>query len=111
LTVANSIEANKRLFDQAMSDTQAAVGGKPLWVTETGFPVSGKTINLAVPGLANAKTYWDQVGCPMFGKTNVWWYTLQDSGPSTPNPSFGIIGSKLTTTPLFDISCKNIAAS
>ncbi len=103
----NSIENSKSLFDKALDDTKAAVGGKPVWITETGFPVSGKTVGQAVPGLANAKSFWNQVGCPLFGKTNTWWYTFQDSVPSTPNPSFGIIGNSLTTTPLFDISCKD----
>ncbi|KAK3943800.1 GPI-anchored cell wall beta-1,3-endoglucanase [Diplogelasinospora grovesii] len=110
-TMPNSIDNGKSLFDAAISATQAAVGGKPVWITETGFPVSGKTVGQAVPSTANAKTYWDQVGCPMFGKTNVWWYTLQDAAPQTPNPSFGIVGNTLTTTPLFDISCKNVSTA
>jgi glucan endo-1,3-beta-D-glucosidase len=41
----------------------------------------------------------------MFGDINVWWYTLQDSSPTTPNPSFGVIGSELTKKPLYDLSC------
>lgn len=110
-SVANSVENSKNLFDAAYSATQAAVNGKKVWVTETGFPVSGKTSNLAVPGLAAAKTYWDQVGCPLFGTVPTYWYTLQDSAPTTPNPSFGIIGNTLSTTPLFDISCKNVVVS
>ncbi|KAK3352378.1 glycoside hydrolase superfamily [Lasiosphaeria hispida] len=107
-TQANSVANSKALFDDAVGATQAAVGGKPVWITETGFPVSGKTVGQAIPGLENAKTYWDQVGCPLFGATNTWWYTFQDAAPATPNPSFGIIGNSLTTTPLFDISCKKV---
>ncbi len=107
-TMANGISNGKKLMDDAVSATQAAVGGKPVWITETGFPVSGKTSGDATPSLADAKTYWDQVGCPLFGKTNVWWYTLQDSAPDTPNPSFGIVGSALTTTPLYDLSCNGV---
>ena len=75
------------------------------------WPVSGKTRNLAVADLTNAKTYWDQVGCgKLFGKVNTWWYTLQDAFPSTPNPSFGIVGSTLSTKPLFDLSCSDTSS-
>lgn len=110
-TLANDITNNKNLFNDALSQTKAAVGGKPVWITETGYPVSGKTAGQAVPSLENAKTYWDEVGCPLFGNTNTWWYTMQDASPTTPNPSFGIVGSTLTTTPLFDLSCSNVSTS
>jgi glucan endo-1,3-beta-D-glucosidase len=110
-TLANDITNNKNLFNDALSQTKAAVGGKPVWITETGFPVSGSTAGQAVPSLENAKTYWDEVGCPLFGNVNTWWYTMQDASPTTPNPSFGIVGSDLTTTPLFDLSCNSTSSS
>jgi glucan endo-1,3-beta-D-glucosidase len=69
--------------------------------------VSGKTVGKAVPNLENARTYYEEVACPMFGDINVWWYTLQDSAPQTPNPSFGVIGSELTEKPLYDLSCSS----
>jgi glucan endo-1,3-beta-D-glucosidase len=103
-TQSNGIENGKSLFEAALSDTQAAVGGKELWITETGWPVSGSTQNLAVPSTENAKKYWDEVGCPRFGKVNTWWFTLQDATPTTPNPSFGLVGAG-SDTPLFDLSC------
>jgi glucan endo-1,3-beta-D-glucosidase len=106
-TLANDITNNKALFNDALSQTKAAVGGKPVWITETGYPVSGSTAGQAVPSLENAKTYWDEVGCPLFGSVNTWWYTMQDASPTTPNPSFGIVGSDLTTTPLYDLSCNS----
>ena len=109
-SMANSISDGKSLFNAALAATQQAVGNKPVWITETGFPVSGKTENLAVPGLANAKTYWDEVGCPIFGNVNTWWFTLQDSNPVTPNPSFGVIGSSYSTTPLYDLSCADVSS-
>ena len=107
----NDISQNKGLFNDAVSAVQAAVGGKPIWITETGFPVSGKTVGQAVPSLENAKTYWDEVGCALFGKVNTWWFTMQDASPDTPNPSFGIIGKDLTTKPLYDLSCSNVDTS
>lgn len=109
-TTPNAIGAGAQLFGEALGATQAAVGGRPVWVTETGWPTSGKTVGGAVPSVENAKTFWDDVGCNMlFGKTNTWWYTLQDAAPDTPNPSFGVVGSQLSNQPLFDLSCKNVA--
>lgn len=70
--------------------------------------MSGPTQNLAVPSLENAKTYWDQVGCPRFGKINTWWFTLVDAGSS---PSFGIVNSETSTTPLYDLSCNAVSSS
>ncbi|KAK1829197.1 glycoside hydrolase superfamily [Podospora conica] len=111
-TQVNAIANSKGLFEEALSKTKSAVGGKPVWITETGYPVSGKTVGLAIPSVDNAKMYWDLVGCPRFGKENIWWYTFQDSAPATPNPSFGIIGGgTLTNIPVFNISCKGIHSS
>ncbi|KAK2053859.1 glycoside hydrolase [Colletotrichum caudatum] len=109
-TKPNDISDSKQRWSEALAATQAAVGNKAVWIAETGWPVSGKTVGSAVPSLENAKKYWDDVGCPMFGKTNVWWYTFQDSSPTTPNPSFGVIGSTLTTKPLYDLSCDKASA-
>jgi glucan endo-1,3-beta-D-glucosidase len=111
-TQSNSIQNGPGLFQDALSATQAAVGAKPVWVTETGWPVSGSTANLAVPNPANAKTYWDAVGCPLFGKTNTWWYTLTDNDAVQTNPSFGLVpGNPLSTTPYFDLSCSAVSSS
>ncbi|RKF73428.1 putative glucan endo-1,3-beta-glucosidase eglC [Golovinomyces cichoracearum] len=101
-TQANGIENGASLFNQALTNTKNAVGGKPVWITETGWPVSGSKSGSAETGNANAKTYWDQVGCPMFGAVNTWWFTLEDTDITTPNPSFGIVSG---TTPRFDLSC------
>lgn len=102
--LANSIDEAKSLFDDAVAKTRAVANGKEIWVTETGYPVSGPVKGDAVASVANAKQYWDQVGCPLFGETNTWWYLLTDAGA---NPSFGITSSASNTTPLFDLSCKN----
>ena len=111
-TMTNSIQDGYSLFFDAYDATVAAAAGKPVWVTETGWPVSGSTENDAVPSLANAQTYWDQVGCGrLFGQINTWWYTLQDAFPTTPNPSFGIVGTTLSDTPLYDLSCSGVTTS
>lgn len=112
-TETNGIGQGAALFNEALDNTKGAVGSKPVWITETGWPVTGKTENLAIPNVANAKTYWDQVGCPNFGVVNTWWYTLEDTDDSaTPNPSFGIVsGTPLSSKPLFDLSCSNLTTS
>ncbi|CAG8971315.1 hypothetical protein HYALB_00001482 [Hymenoscyphus albidus] len=107
-TMSNDISSGKNLFEDALTATKNAIGGKELWITETGWPVSGKTQNLGVASTENAKLFWDEVGCPRFGKTNIWWYTLYDDDSTTPSPSFGVMGKGMNG-PLFDLSCKNIS--
>jgi glucan endo-1,3-beta-D-glucosidase len=78
---------------------------KSIWITEAGWPVSGPTENQAVASVENSKTYWDELGCQLFNKYNVWWYILRDNnGSPAPNPSFGIVGLELEE-PLFDLTC------
>jgi len=110
--MTNPIEDGYSLFFEAYDATVSAAGGKPVWVTETGWPISGPTENQAVPSTQNAKTYWDAVGCGrLFGQVNTWWYTLQDAFPTTPSPSFGIVGTTLSDTPLYDLSCSGASSS
>jgi glucan endo-1,3-beta-D-glucosidase len=109
-TEPNSIDSGYDVFFQAYNNTVGVATGKPVWITETGWPVSGKTENLAVASPQNAQTYWDQVGCAIFGKINTWWFTIQDSYPTTPSPSFGIVGTTLSTTPLFNLTCPAVVA-
>ncbi|KAL8980217.1 MAG: hypothetical protein Q9205_004637 [Flavoplaca limonia] len=110
-TQANSIENGESLFFAAYDATVAVSQGKPVWITETGWPVSGPTENQAVPSTQNAETYWDSVGCRVFGQINTFWYTLQDAFPNAPSPSFGVVGSTLSTTPLYDLTCPSDSES
>lgn len=104
-TLANPIEAAESLFYNALGATESVSAGKPVWVTETGWPISGPPSNLAIASVANAETYWKAVGCGLFAGRNTWWYTLADSNAGQQEISFGIAGSPPSTTPLFDISC------
>ncbi|ELQ39948.1 GPI-anchored cell wall beta-1,3-endoglucanase EglC [Pyricularia oryzae Y34] len=103
----NSIDQNKALFDSSLQSTRNVAAGKAVWITETGFPVSGKTSGSALPSVENARKYWQQVGCAIVGSMNVYWYTLQDAAPNTPNPSFGILDS--SGKQLYDLSCNKAA--
>ncbi|GAB7349650.1 hypothetical protein MBLNU459_g0326t1 [Dothideomycetes sp. NU459] len=107
-TYTNDISDGGSLFFSAYDQTVAAANGKPVWVTESGWPVSGPTENLAVASTANAETYWQDVACQLESRgINFWWYILVDSGAS---PSFGVTGG-LTTTPLYDLSCSSVSSS
>ncbi|CAI7661191.1 unnamed protein product [Penicillium glandicola] len=108
-TDPNSIDDAKSLFETGVAKTKAVAGDKEVWITETGWPTTGDTENLAVASVANAKQYWDDVACPLLGVTNTWWYILEDAG--TTAPSFGVTGSSTDTTPLYDLSCKASTSS
>ncbi|KAM0269415.1 hypothetical protein ACHAQH_009763 [Verticillium albo-atrum] len=100
----NSIKNSGKLFDKAYEATIAAVGGKPVWVTETGWPASGPDWDEAEASVKNAKYYWNEVGCrQLFGKTPTFWYILRDSNPD--NKMKFAITESVGGEPLFDLTC------
>lgn len=102
-TKANAIGNAHARFYENFDKTKAASKGKPVWVTETGWPVSGAKSGQAVASKANAETYWKKVGCGLFGTVNTWYYILQD--PSA-NPSFGVVPQgNLQGAPLYNLKC------
>lgn len=101
-SLENSVDNGTQLFHDAYNRTLAVAQGKPVWITETGWPVSGPTRHRASADIASSKAYWDGVGCSLFDKVNVWWYTLFD-GPAIP--SFGLVDNPYNTTALFDLTC------
>ncbi|TKX25198.1 ubiquitin 3 binding protein But2 C-terminal domain-containing protein 2 [Elsinoe australis] len=120
----NSPENLGSLFATALRSTQEASRGKPVWVTETGFPTYGPTFNLAVPGAEVAQRYYQDVGCgQLFGKVNTWWYILLDGvnpPPANPQtPAFGVLAPPLrpdpagpvSTQPIYSLSCPAPPAS
>ena len=97
----------------------AGVKGKPVWITETGWPVNApaNSSNPAKPGLSEASQYWQSVGCGWaFGKINTWWYIYNDlqavsaSKAKPKQPSFGLAASPSDTCGLFDLACPAGAA-
>lgn len=100
----NTIDNAGKLFDKAYDATIAAVGGKPVWVTETGWPYTGPDWDEGHPSVANAKQYWQDVGCKrLFNQVPTFWYTLRDSNPD--NKMKFAITDNLSTTPRWDLSC------
>jgi len=109
---ANAVANGKKLFYDAYNQVKAVSQNKPLWITETGWPVSGPTQGQAVANSANAKTYWNAVACQLIkDNVNLWYYTLQDVQFGNPSPSFGVKpgGDLKAVKPLFDLTCPNSA--
>lgn len=103
-TMANSIDVAPQLFWEAYENTQKATG-KEVWITETGWPVSGKVMNEANANTKEAQQYWNEIGCAIFGNYKTWWYMLRDADPTPPETEFGVVGADLK--PYYDLSCKN----
>ncbi|EXJ95954.1 hypothetical protein A1O1_01079 [Capronia coronata CBS 617.96] len=104
-TKENSIANANATFWDDYEVTVAVSQGKPVWITETGWPVSGATSGQAVASIDNAKAYYDDVACHAFASDiNTWWYILQDTGA---DPSFGLVGAGTPppTTPLYSLAC------
>ncbi|RFU80219.1 gpi-anchored cell wall beta-1,3-endoglucanase [Trichoderma arundinaceum] len=100
----NAIGNAGKLFDQAYKTTLGVANGKPVWVTETGWPLTGPSWDEAIPSVANAKSYWNEVGCKrLFNKVPTFWYNLRDSNPAN-QVKFGISQS-LSSTPSFNLTC------
>lgn len=104
----NTISNALTLWDTAISAVKDVAGDKPYWITETGWPASGANWGLAAASVDSAKQYWDEVGCSLFGKINVWWYTLLDAN-AEDTASFAITDN-LSTTPIFNLTCPAVVA-
>ncbi|KAF2463994.1 GPI-anchored cell wall beta-1,3-endoglucanase EglC [Lindgomyces ingoldianus] len=107
-TMANSIGNANATFYDAYKQTVAAAKGKPVWVTETGWPVSGPKQNQAVANAANARIYWQDVACSLLAaKVNLFWYDLQEAQWGNPSPDFGIFGAGDlgTLSPRYSLGC------
>lgn len=100
----NTIDNAENLFFQSYNTTVNVAKGKPVWVTETGWPVVGPTSGKAEATVENAKKYWDTVACRLFGNINTWWFTLDDTKKDPNEISFSTIGPNLGD-PLFDLTC------
>ncbi|KAK5943571.1 hypothetical protein PMZ80_004579 [Knufia obscura] len=109
--VTNGIENAQSIFWDDWNAVVAIAQGKPLWLTETGWPVEGPTVGQAVASVDNAARYYSEVGCQLFAANiNTWWFTLQDQQPVAPAGGviFAVTGPGLPppTTPLYDLSCQ-----
>ncbi|KAK7926602.1 glycoside hydrolase family 17 protein [Apiospora marii] len=103
-TRPNSIDQAADNFWSALGQTESVSSGKEVWVTETGWPHVGPNSGAAVANLDNARRYWREVGCPLFGSRKTFWYTLKDANTAQTDISFAVtpLGS---STPYFDLTC------
>jgi len=99
----NKIENAGSLLSSALSATEGVAKGKEVWITETGWAYSGPAFGNADATEKNAGKYWKEVGCALFGKKNVFWYTLRDANPE--NKVKFAITDNLSTKPRYDLSC------
>ncbi|KEF58112.1 murein transglycosylase [Exophiala aquamarina CBS 119918] len=105
-TDTNNIENAGSLFFEAYDKVSAVAGGRPIWITEAGWPTSGPTSHLAIASTDNAESFWQDVSCELQRRNiDFWWYILADGGAS---PSFGVSENG---KPLYDLSCKASAKS
>jgi exo-beta-1,3-glucanase (GH17 family) len=75
--------------DKTRNAVNSVSPGTWVWVTETGWPVSGPDSGAAQASQANAQTYWNNVACNAMQSMHFFWYAYQDYNES---PSFGIFG-------------------
>lgn len=99
----NKIANAGSLLSSALSATEGVANGKDVWITETGWAYSGPEFGAAEATVDNAAKYWKEVGCALFGKKNVFWYTLRDANPE--NKVKFAITDNLSTKPRYDLSC------
>ena len=103
---SNDIKDAPALFNAALDQVKAIANGKPIWITETGWPTAGETQHLAVPSPANAATFWKTVGCPLINKYNFFYFAFTDAGESPQ--SFNVVNLE-TLAPTFDMSCPGLS--
>ncbi|KAI4180780.1 MAG: hypothetical protein LQ348_005149 [Seirophora lacunosa] len=88
----SNIEQGYNDYEKNLKKTRDTVNrvkpGVWVWVTETGWPVSGGMLGSAVASVSNAEAYWKGVACEAFSNAHTFWYTLQDYLSS---PSFGVV--------------------
>ncbi|KAF1964510.1 GPI-anchored cell wall beta-1,3-endoglucanase EglC [Bimuria novae-zelandiae CBS 107.79] len=104
----NGIGNANATFWKSYTATQAVAQGKPVWVTETGWPIIGDTLGQAVAGTDNAEVYWKETICGFTAKgINMYYFQLQSAQGQQVNPDWGIkpAGDVVQEPVRFDVSC------
>lgn len=104
----NGIGNANATFWKAYTDTVGAAQGKPVWITETGWPIVGDTIGQAVAGADNARIFWEDTVChALSSNVNMYYFQLQTSQGKNVNPDWGVKGAgDVINEPVrFQVSC------
>lgn len=110
-TMDNQIALSNATFWDAYNQTVSAVyatgGNQSVWITETGWPVSGPQENAAIASVQNAEYYYQSVACTAFrNNITTYWYTMRDADPILPSPSFGLVNASVPYGhTLYNITC------
>lgn len=88
--INNAGQLFQNAIDQALKSVAGAESNASVWVTETGWPVTGSALGSAEPGVENAASYFQQVACPSFDQMNIFWFTYQDWFAT---PSFAVVNA------------------
>ena len=72
-----AIQDGANVFWQSVQATRNAVNsvksGTQVWITESGWPVSGPNDGSGVPSISNAQAYWTNVACAAFKQAHTFW--------------------------------------
>ncbi|KAF2111113.1 glycoside hydrolase superfamily [Lophiotrema nucula] len=107
----NSVQNAKTIFYNAYQATTAKAMGKPVWVTETGWPVTGSTDGRAMPSAENARVYWEQTICSLMASgVNLYYFNLQSAQYGNPDPDWGVkgAGNILTQSARYSVTCPGL---
>lgn len=107
-SIQNAYYAFWDSYNQTVNAVKQLGGNQTVWITETSWPISGPTENLAVPSVQNAEIYYQSVACTAFANNiTTYWYTLRDADPYLPSPSFGITNfSTPANQSIYNITCQ-----
>jgi len=83
----SAIQDSLATFKTAIANTKSAIGSKPFFVGETGWPSAGANYGSAKPDLANVQTYWSQTACYL-QKQKISWFWF--SGYDEPQKAAGV---------------------
>lgn len=98
-TDSNTVNNSQALFFKAYNEVAAVASGKQIWITETGWPVSGPPSGEAIASVANAQFFWQDVACQLESRDiNFWWYILEDHSST----NFSVSSAD---GPLYNLSC------
>jgi len=103
------IEDAARTFIEHVNVLKSHAKGKPIVVSETGWPTAGNTIGGAVPGNNQLKTYLNGVVCGLKNSgIPIYWFSAFDEpnrGGQIVEKHFGLYNANRTKKPGFDLHC------